>query len=251
MNRIVVFTGIFLLFASIAFSADEPEPVLYFSFDDDAGDVVEDLSGNGNDGTIVGDGGLDAGKYNNGLSLEKPDYVRVAHSDTLNFTGELTLGIWVSLADTANQKVIGKTPVNSGFVIGVNGGIYPECWPQGGAVLTATQGNIPVNTWTHMALTYSAESEDMISYINGDEVGRLNNNGLPLGSTTNNLLIGVAPWDPGQWQSAGLYDDVKLYSVALDADQVKDMTEEGIGGGSAVSPGSKIATTWGSIRDLQ
>jgi hypothetical protein len=251
MNRIAVFTGIFLLFASIAFSADELEPVLYFSFDNDSGDTVEDLSDNGNDGTIVGDGGFDAGKYNSGLSLGKPDYVRVAHSETLSFTGELTVGIWVSLIDTANQKVIGKSPTSSGFVIGVNGGIYPECWPQGGAVLTATRGSIPVNTWAHLALTYSAESENMISYINGEEVGRLSNDGLPLGATTMNLLIGVAPWDPAQWHSAGLYDEVKLYNVALDADQVKDMMEEGIGGGQAVSPGSKLATTWGSVRDFR
>ena len=164
MSRIFAFTGIFLFFASIAFSADEPGPVLYFSFDDDTGDAVEDLSDNGNDGTIVGDGGLDAGKHNSGLSLGKPDYVRVAHSDTLGFTGELTVGLWVSLIDTANQKVIGKSLTASGFVIGVNGGIYPECWPQGGAVLTATRRSISVNTWTHLALTYSAESEDMISY---------------------------------------------------------------------------------------
>jgi len=66
-----------------------------------------------------------------------------------------------------------------------------------------------------------------------------------------NLLIGVAPWDPAQWHSGGLYDEVKLYNAALDADQVKDMTEEGIGGVFSVSFGSKLAATWGSIRDLQ
>jgi len=211
------------------FAVDEPQPVLYFSFDGDSGDEVEDLSGNGNDGAISGDGDFVEGKYGKGLSLGKPDYVRAPHSETLVIGDELTVGIWVSLTDTANQKVIGKSPVGSGFVIGVNGGIYPECWPQGGAVLTATQGSIPVDTWTHLALTYSAETEEMISYINGEEVGRLSNGGNPLGPTNLDLLIGVAPWDPNQWQSAGIYDDVKVYNVALDADQVMQMMGEGIG----------------------
>ena len=248
MKRTILFTCIFLFLVANVFAVDEPQPVLYFSFDGDSGDEVEDLSGNGNDGAISGDGDFVEGKYSKGLSLGKPDYVRVPHSETLVIGDELTVGIWVSLTDTANQKVIGKSPTASGFVIGVNGGIYPECWPQGGAVLTATQGSIPVDTWTHLALTYSAETEEMISYINGEEVGRLSNGGNPLGQTNLDLLIGVAPWDPNQWQSAGVYDDVKVYNVALDADQVMQMMGEGIGA-QAVSPGSKTIATWGSVKN--
>ncbi len=249
MKRIIIFTCIFLFSVVNAFAVDEPQPVLYFSFDGDSGDEVEDLSGNGNNGTISGDGDFVEGKYGKGLSLGKPDYVRVPHSETLVFGDELTVGIWVSLTDTANQKVIGKSPTASGFVIGVNGGIYPECWPQGAGVLTATRGSIPVDTWTHLALTYSTETEDMISYINGEEVGRLSNGGNPLGQTNLALLIGVAPWDPNQWQSAGVYDDVKVYNVALDADQVMEMMEEGVGGAKAVSPGSKAIATWSSVKN--
>jgi N-acetylglutamate synthase-like GNAT family acetyltransferase len=56
----------------------------------------------------------------------------------------------------------------------------------------------------------------MILYINGEEVGRLNNGGQPIGQTNNTLIIGASPWGK-DWPSAGIYDEVKLYNVALDA----------------------------------
>ncbi len=250
MNRTIVFTGIFLLLAANVFAVDEPEPVLYFSFDEDSGDEVEDLSGNGNDGAIVGNGEFIEGKFGNGLSLGGPDTVDVLHSDTLEFTDELTVGVWVNLVGTANQKIIGKAPIGSGWVLGVNGGIYPECWDRNGTNHTTTIGSIAANTWTHLALTYSSETEAMVMYIDGEEVGRLNNGGQPIGQTNNVLVIGASPWGK-DWPSAGIYDEVKLYNIAFDADQVETiLMEEGVAG-MAVSPQRKAASTWGKIKHLQ
>ena len=250
MNRIAVFIGIFLLLAVNVSAVDVPEPVMYFPFDEDLGDDVEDLSGNGNDGTIVGNGKYVEGKFNSGLSLGGPDTVDVPHSDTLEFTDELTVGVWVNLTGTANQKIIGKAPIGSGWVLGVNGGIYPECWDRTGANHTTTTGSIPANTWTHLALTYSSETEAMVMYINGEEVGRLNNGGLPIGQTNNTLVIGASPWGK-DWPSAGIYDEIELYNVAFDADQVRTiLMEEGVAK-AAVSPKSKMASAWGGIKRVQ
>ena len=249
MYRAIVFSGIFLLLAANVFAADDPVPVLYFSFDEPE-DEVEDLSGNGNNGSIFGQGKYVEGKYGNGLELGGPDTVDVDHSDTLDFTDELTVGIWVNLEGTANQKIIGKAPIGSGWVLGANGGIYPECWDKNGTNHTVTIGTIPANTWTHLAMTYSAETTEMLLYIDGVEVGRLNNGGNPIGQTNNALIIGASPWGK-DWQSAGIYDEVKLYNVALDADQVSTiLMEEGFGG-AAVSYKNKAAATWGEVKHFQ
>ncbi len=247
MKKTISLAAILLLLTLTAFAADEPEPVLYFSFDSDSGKEVIDLSGNGNDGEIPIDGDFVDGKYSQGLSLEGPDTVDVPHSETLNFTDELTVGVWVNLVGTANQKVIGKSPINSGWVLGVNGGIYPECWDKNGTNHTTTQGSIAANTWAHLALTYSSATEAMVMYIDGEEVGRLNNNGQPIGQTNNVLIIGASPWGK-DWPSAGIYDEIKLYDTAFDADQVKTkLMAEGTGT-SAVSHEYKLTTTWGEIK---
>ena len=247
MSRTIYLTTILLLVTVTAFAVDEPVPVLYFPFDNDSGDEVKDLSGNGNDGDIPLDGDFVEGQFNNGISLGGPDTIDVPHSDTLNFTDELTVGVWVNLVGTANQKIIGKAPIGSGWVLGVNGGIYPECWDKNGTNHTTTQGSIAANTWTHLALTYSSDTEAMVMYIGGEEVGRLNNSGQPIGQTNNVLIIGASPWGK-DWPSAGIYDEVKLYNVAFDADQVKTMLmEEGVGA-KAISPKSKLTTTWAKIK---
>lgn len=52
MNRTISLVTILLLVTVAAFAVDEPEPVLYFSFDNDSKKEVKDLSGNGNDGKM-------------------------------------------------------------------------------------------------------------------------------------------------------------------------------------------------------
>jgi len=247
MYRIIALTTILLLMSVTAFAVDEPEPVLYFSFDSDEGDEVIDLSGNENNGEIPLNGDFVEGQYNKGISLEGPDTIDVEHSDTLDFTDELTVGIWVNLVGTGNQKVIGKTPIGSGWVLGVNGGIYPEVWDKAGANHTVTVGSVTADAWVHLALTYSSETEAMVMYIDGEEVGSQNNGGQPIGQTNNLLIIGASPWGK-DWPSAGIYDEVKLYNVALDAGQVKTILMAEGTGSAAVSPQSKLSTTWGTLK---
>ena len=114
--------------------------------------------------------------------------------------------------------------------------------------MTFTKGSITANTWTHLALTYSSETEQIIGYIDGEEVGRISNNGQPIGQTSNVLIIGASPWGK-DWPSAGIYDEAKLYNVAFDADQVKTILMGEGTGASAVSPECKLATTWGVLKN--
>jgi len=248
MYRTIVVYTILLFLAVNVFALDEEiKPVLYFSFDQDKGDEVIDLSGNENHGELPLGGKFEAGKYNNGITLDGPDTIDVQHSDSLDFTDELTVGVWVNLVGTANQKIIGKSPIGSGWVLGVNNGIYPECWDKNGTNHTTTTGTILADTWTHLAMTYSSETENMILYIDGVEVGRLNNGGNPIGQTDNILVIGASPWGK-DWPSAGTYDDIKLYNVAFEADDItSSLMVEGTGT-AAVSPKYKLATIWGNLK---
>lgn len=54
-----------------------------------------------------------------------------------------------------------------------------------------TTGSIDDNTWTHLALTYSSESEEQILYIDGEEVGKLDNGGELQNSWIYRIEIGL------------------------------------------------------------
>ncbi|MFC1712411.1 LamG-like jellyroll fold domain-containing protein [Candidatus Poribacteria bacterium] len=90
----------------------------------------------------------------------------------------------------------------------------------------------------------------MPSVINGVQAVSLNNGGIPIGQTGNQLVIGASPWGK-DWPSEGLYDEVKLYNIAFDANQVKTrLMAEGVTK-VAVSPRAKAATTWARIKYSQ
>jgi hypothetical protein len=132
-------------------------------------------------------------------------------------------------------------------VVGVNNGIYPEVWDKNGTNHTITQGSVTAGTWTHLAMTYSVETTEMLMYINGEQVAKLSNGGNPIGDTNNQMIIGASPWGK-DWPSAGIFDEIKLYNVAFDADQIKTMLmEEGVGK-AAVWPNDKIPSLWGEIK---
>ena len=64
-------------------------------------DLTPDNSCNNNDGEFVGDAGLLAGKFKNGLVLDGDgDYVEIADSDALDPSENLTISAWVKTSDT-------------------------------------------------------------------------------------------------------------------------------------------------------
>ena len=90
---------------------------------------------------------------------------------------------------------------------------------RGGLVSVAHVDNVAItgaliaDQWNFFAATYDADTETLVHYINGVEVAQLTD--LVLASTGGGaapVLIG----SPG----AGIMDDVKIYSYALDAVEI-------------------------------
>ena len=158
------------------------------------------------------------------------DYIEVAHNDRLNAGKDLTLAAWVKLnSPGVDQKVMGKTPIGSGYLLGVAySRLYPEVWDNAGTKFSGLwgSGSIPSLEWTHLALTWHSGG-DMIGYINGQEVGRIAASANPIGANTNPLRIGAAPWNVNSFQVRGLIDELAVYDRALSADEVKTLYEAG------------------------
>ncbi len=95
---ILFFVILLSLISNISQTAPIEGLVLYFPFDEGEGNTTVDLSGNGNDGTLVGEPEWVDGK--NGFALQfsgerNSDYVEVPDNPTLNPAQELSFAAWI------------------------------------------------------------------------------------------------------------------------------------------------------------
>src|SRR5690606_5814941 len=76
------------------------------------------------------------------------------------------------------------------------------------------------STWVHVAATY--DGAGMRLYINGVE-----NNSKPFSSSpqikTNELELTIGSGSDGYMELKGAMDDVRIYNVALGADEIQDL----------------------------
>ena len=139
------------------FALHDDVPVLSLQFDEDSGTVAWDSSPYGLKGTVHGEATWETGKFGNALRFNG-GRVEVPHDALLDGGDELTLSVWVNLTDpSANQKIVGKSSIGNGFILGVeNGKLYPELWDANGTHYTFHSGSIPKDKWTHLALTWQS-----------------------------------------------------------------------------------------------
>ncbi len=208
---------------------DAPEMLLLLDETVNAAQFL-DFTDNGHDGTCAGDDCPGAGiRGQMGLAAlfdGADDYLEIPHDDALNPDDEMTLALWVKLDDVdPHQKLIGKTnsTPNRGYVLGVlDGQLFPEVWKTNGGKVSGQWGEIAAGIWTHLAFTWKKNGE-LVGYINGIEVGSAGGGSRAIGSSTNPLRIGVAPWNTGLYPANGRLDHVSLYNRALSASEIREM----------------------------
>ena len=151
------------------------------------------------------------------------DYVEVSDDSSLNATNTLTMEVWVKLDNSSNdQKVVGKSSIGSGYVLGVvNGKLYPEIWDSGGTKYSFQSGSIPSSEWTHLAVTWTTGGQ-IVGYVNGVQVNSIAASSNPIGTTSNSLVIGAAPWNLSDHRVAGQIEEVRIWNVALSETQIRD-----------------------------
>jgi hypothetical protein len=199
-------------------------------------------SGNGTAGEFIDSSGTNHGQGGGGTSYRVPsqetdgqigvgqdfdggDYISVPHNTSLNLTSGLTMEAWVKLSNAANdQKVVGKTdsaPATRGYILGVlNGHLRPEIWNSSGTRRSFESGNISSNQWTHLATTWTTGG-NMIGYVNGSQVNSISAYSTNIGTSTNPLYIGVAPYNHSQYYVNGDVDEVRISATARSADWIK------------------------------
>jgi glucose/arabinose dehydrogenase/PKD repeat protein len=197
-------------------------PVAAYGFDQGSGTAIADASGTGNNGSTSGTTWSTAGRFGAALSFNGSSAsVTVPDSSSLDLTNGMTLEAWVnpSAAGGPWRTVVFKQN---------GGGMVYALYSNNGANRPAGQVNIlgeqnalgaavvPANTWTHLATTYDGAT--LRFYANGTQVGSRAQTGNIPASTGALRIGGNAVW--GEW-FAGLIDEVRIYSRALNAGEIQ------------------------------
>jgi len=243
----------------------DPELALYMPFEEGSGNTTMDMSGNGNNGTLIGGiSWINGGKLGNALEFNGTDSQVLIQSSASLQPGDSDFSIeaWIK-ADPGSQqwaRVVDKF-YGTGYCFGRVGGELTI-----GAEFGGNPNNFasttPVfdNAWHHIALVRDVKTvEDLqISQLNIYVDGNKENSIVAPNADVENLdttpvRIGAGdqccaegPPEDVAYFFKGIIDEVLIYRKALTADEIKrDMEGSPV---SAIQPSGKVSTTWAEMK---
>lgn len=230
------------------------EMVGAWTFEGDSEEIVEDISGHGNDGEIFGEAERVEGKYGQGLRFDGvDDYVNLGNDLSLNPPTDMSIVTWLfveEVANTWNMIVVKWGPGMQSYHLALSQGVLRMHVHGGEKFMAMGKDPVPIGEWIHVATTVDSATEKIIIYMNGSEVGSLEYSGF-LTKTPNPAAMGVKLDDKEQvlhsYFFSGIMDEVAIFDGALTLDEIKKI----MGGLEAFMPvhqKSYLTTTWASIK---
>jgi hypothetical protein len=133
----------------------------------------------------------------------------------------ITIEAWIyPTGASCSGNIVGKA--TSYFVYCVSGDLAYAMGGQSGWSGVSTGITIPVNQWTHIALTRAASTAEANIYIDGSLIYSGTADGAGTAALTNSSnLFNVGGRDGSSGFFTGQIDEVKLWNVARNASQVK------------------------------
>lgn len=183
-----------------------------WDFDDCSGNIAKDGSGNGNNGTLVGNPpwstDTPTGK---GCSISLDggsQYVDVGSSTLFNITDNLIISAWFKTNNTGNQIIVGKSHTSSYYLNMANNGY--SFWLNNNSWLNKSV-KISDGKWHHILAVY--EMGNVSVYIDGALNAK--DTGASLTTDTYSLRIG----NSGNANAifGGQLDNIRIYRKNLSA----------------------------------
>lgn len=218
-------------------------------FDENGGDTAEDASGNGHDGKIIGAKWV-PGKTGRALDFDgNGNIVEIRHDEVFNLT-EYTISAWIKTNPNGKwQTVLGKEPIagrprNYGVFIAGDTKLLGVNYTTGANWKTAFSTTVAADgKWHHVAATYNGKV--LRAYMDGEMEGETATD-IPPDHNTEPIRIGRWGAVRGDFM-AGIIDDVAIFSQALTADEVRDITMK-LRDALSIEASGKLAVTWGALK---
>jgi hypothetical protein len=211
----------------------------YWRFDENTGASAADLSGQGNNGTLkpsgnkpawvagrIGLSALTCNGNDNGISV--PSSFR----DELNPINNISVSAWVNVATSKSSRVVTKGWGDSYAIeMSVTNQVSWRLISVAGDIALTSDQTLTNGVWYHLVGTYDAGTTVKL-YINGIEE-KSSAYANQLNGWAQNVGIGNIPHtldNLGYLGNgfAGSIDDVRIYSRALTAADVKELYELGL-----------------------
>ena len=228
-------------------------------FDDGSGEIAQDSSKNGNDGTLVNGPEWVDGKFGKALSFDGvDDYVDLPAITSTDWEG-LTLVAWVWLdvlpneLPTAYDEILGsKQDLYDMYEDKGNNELRVKVSTTGGAERPGIPtAQLQKDQWIHIAGVYDGAASQMKIYMDGQLIDTHNLAGVINGTQFPSIGAQGGPNGPFTDFHKGLIDEVALFDVALSEQDLQTLINEGLGKSlsiTAVAALDKLATLWGAIK---
>jgi len=203
--------------------------VAHWKFDDGTGNIAADSSGNGHNGTLLGDTSWVDGIVGGALAFDGDgDYVDIGKDPSFDITQQITISAWIKVNafDREWQAIVAKG--DRAWRLQRNWGESTLEFACSGLVVPGTNwgqiyGTTDVNDghWHHVAGVY--DEEKLYLYIDGsldasaEAPGKIRVNDEP-------VYIGENSQTPNRFWN-GLIDDVRIYSYALSAEEISEIAQ--------------------------
>jgi hypothetical protein len=195
--------------------------VAAYSFNEGSGVTVRDSSVNNNAGTISNATWTASGKYGAALQFNGTNArIDIPDSPSLHLSTGMTLEAWINPSSNTGWRsvILKEAPTGLAYSLyGNNNASRPSGYGHV-TVDVAVVGTavLPLNTWTHVALTF--DGTILRLYVSGVQVKTQALNGALVSSTGALRIGGNAVW--GEY-FAGMLDEVRLYNRALSGGEIQ------------------------------
>ncbi len=199
--------------------------VAYYPLD---GDVI-DATGNGHDGTIMGDPQFVPGKFGQAFEFDGvDDYVQVADYIPISGAGDRSVTAWIKMINTGGSIVSwGVIQAQGKWVIKFSSKGQIRLEIEGDAIKGNTR--LADDEWHHVGVSFTNDGTPELGDVDLYADGALQNTqqrSLRIDtSPTGDLEIGRNLKNDGYFQ--GLIDEVKIFNIGLTADEILQDMEAG------------------------
>jgi len=232
----------------------DPETILgIWLFDEGKGDVAEDSSENGFDGTIMNGAKYVDGKFGDALEFDGgDDYVDFGADERLK-PQQFTVVAWFNTRKLNGYGHIFQSGNDWNDMAGIVFRVHQDGYFQSGVTQgpgnTVSWVNGPAlsdETWYHAALTLDGAT--VVLYLDGERVA--SNAGVKVLYDQHPIRVGSHSHSVSSLFN-GFIDEVAYFNEALSQEDIQLIMNEGLEKAvniTAVSSAGKLGTTWASIR---
>jgi hypothetical protein len=207
---------------------------VHYPFDTVVNGKTKDFSWYKRDATVNG-ATLVLGARNKALFFDGNDYVQ--STDVGLGPGAFTVSAWIKLNKTTKETGQASQIILSKSLVGTTWGPYAlrvnadnklefaVYWEnkQNSGVVVPTKTVLQKGNWYHIIVLRDAQNVHV--FINGIEEGTYNIQQLQPYDSSTDLIIGATKKNDGSYQNylSGSIDDVRIYSRALSAQEIKGL----------------------------